>query len=217
MVKIPSGLLEKSAAVEVKFIAGVDEVGKGCVAGPVYAAAVVLNISKLNEIKSCDRSLIRDSKTLSTRQRQKSIDIIKNIALSIAVSFADMREIEDIGIQDATFLAMRRAVKNLNHRVDLLLVDGRFTLPLYKLQQQAIVKGDQLSFSIAAASVVAKETRDNYMREQAKEYPLYGFDAHVGYGTKRHIENITSHGPCVLHRKNFEPIKSMLDVTHLNN
>jgi ribonuclease HII len=208
LVDVPHGASEKLAYSEKKSIVGVDEVGKGCIAGPVYAAAVMLDIGKLNLLSTAERSYIRDSKTLSFAQRTKAILIIKKIIKSSAVGCASVIEIETIGIQQATYTAMNRAVSIIIPQIDLLLVDGRHQLPNYPGRQEAIIKGDRQSFSIAAASILAKQSRDIYMHKKSNEYPVYGFSKHVGYGTKMHMGAIKKHGPCELHRNNFEPIKS---------
>lgn len=206
------GALEQKAHTDKQNIAGVDEVGRGCLAGPVYAAAVVLNLAKLFDLDNKTILLIRDSKTLSSKQRSKMLEVIHNISLSFAFGIASILEIEQLGIVGATFLAMRRALAQISCEVHLLLVDGRATLPEYSGAQQALIKGDSLSFSIAAASILAKEARDSFMREQSKEYQEYGFDEHVGYGTKKHLEAIHKYGICNLHRKNFAPIKYLVDA-----
>ena len=133
---------------------------------------------------------------------------IEKIIKSSAIGFASVVEIETMGIQKATYAAMSRAVSMITHKINLLLVDGRHILPNYYDKQEAIVKGDRQSFSIAAASILAKQSRDIYMQKKSNEYPIYGFSKHVGYGTKTHIEAIKKYGPCELHRNNFEPIKS---------
>jgi ribonuclease HII len=140
------------------------------------------------------------------------LEVIHNISLSFAIGIASSLEIEQLGIVGATFLAMKRSLAQISCEVHLLLVDGRATLPEYSGAQQALIKGDSLSFSIAAASILAKEARDSFMREQSKEYQEYGFDEHVGYGTKKHLEAIHKYGICNLHRKNFAPIKYLVDA-----
>ena len=206
------GALEQKAHTDKQNIAGVDEVGRGCLAGPVYASTVVLNLAKLFDLDNKTILLIRDSKTLSSKQRSKMLEVIHNISLSFAIGIASSLEIEQLGIVGATFLAMKRSLAQISCEVHLLLVDGRATLPEYSGAQQALIKGDSLSFSIAAASILAKEARDSFMREQSKEYQEYGFDEHVGYGTKKHLEAIHKYGICNLHRKNFAPIKYLVDA-----
>ncbi|MFK7824021.1 MAG: ribonuclease HII [Oligoflexales bacterium] len=190
--------------------AGLDEVGRGCLAGPVYAAAVILDYDALVGLPIKTREKIRDSKTLSKKQRSEMISVIEEIAIASAISFATVREIESLGIVGATFLAMRRSLTDLSKPFDCLLIDGNKPLEGYKGEQKTIVKGDQLCYCIAAASILAKESRDNYMREQAASFPDYGFDSHVGYGTKAHIEAVKKYGACSLHRRNFAPIRDRL-------
>ncbi len=179
-------------------------------AGPVVAACVVLDYKKLAALDAKTRSKIRDSKTLSALQRFDLLNIIADISLDYAVGTATARDIEGVGILNATFLAMNDAIAQiLKVTPDLLLVDGNQNIRGQIIKQQTIVKGDSLCFSIAAASIIAKEHRDHYMREQAAVHPHWGFERHVGYGTAQHIAAIHSHGICHLHRKNFAPIREM--------
>jgi ribonuclease HII len=210
-----SGLQEKGS-IERHWLAhglvpaGVDEVGRGCLAGPVVTACVVLDYTKLECLDEKARSKIRDSKTLSAKQRDELLDLISDISLDSAIGVATAREIEDIGISGATFLAMNRAVAGLTKAVpDILLVDGNQSIKEQPIRQQTVVKGDSLCFAIAAASIIAKEHRDRYMREQAEIHPEWGFENHVGYGTAAHLTAINTHGICHLHRKNFAPIRDM--------
>ncbi len=186
---------------------GVDEVGRGCLAGPVFAAAVILDFSRLERLDPEDKALIRDSKELSQAQRARIIPAIERSALAWHVAQASVEEIERLNIAQATFLAMRRALGRLTRAFDILLVDGKLRVAGHDGEQMTIVKGDSLCYSIAAASILAKEARDDYMRFQATRYPNYGFDSHVGYATKLHLAMIEQHGPCVLHRRNFDPIR----------
>ncbi|NRA45835.1 MAG: ribonuclease HII [Oligoflexales bacterium] len=188
-------------------LAGLDEVGRGCLAGPVYAAAVILDYDALVGLPAKVREKIRDSKKLSKKQRAEMISVIKEISQSWAVAFASVAEIEHLGIVGATFLAMRRSLKELSKPFDCLLIDGNRPLDGYDGEQKTIVKGDQLCYCIAAASILAKESRDQFMREQAETFPSYGFESHVGYGTKAHIEAVKKNGACSLHRRNFAPIR----------
>ena len=189
-------------------IAGLDEVGRGCLAGPVFAAGVVLDEQRLSCLPDNERSLIRDSKQLTARQRERVLPVIVRVAHGHAVGAASVREIEQLGIQAATFLAMRRALCMLP-QVDLVRVDGRQVLPEVEVRQQAVVGGDALHAEIAAASIVAKVMRDRWMTVQAQRYPQYGFERHVGYGTRLHLQRIREHGICVLHRRNFAPIRDL--------
>ncbi len=189
--QIEDGYFEKGC----RRICGVDEAGRGPLAGPVCAAAVILpphlEIPGLN-----------DSKKLTDKKRRELMPIIKEQALSWGIGFASQEEIDQINILQATFLAMERALAALDVKPDLALIDGNrekdFGLPVV-----TVVKGDSLSASIAAASVLAKVTRDDLMEELAKEYPAYGFEIHKGYGTKAHYAALTEHGPCPIHRMSF--------------
>ncbi len=176
-------------------ICGVDEVGRGPLAGPVCAAAVILP-SHL-QIPGLD-----DSKKLSDKRRRELAPVIMEQALAYGIAFASPEEIDQINILQATFLAMERALGQLSLRPDYMLLDGNrekdFGLPV-----QTIVKGDSLSANIAAASVLAKVTRDDFMLRMAQEYPGYGFEIHKGYGTKAHYEALDTYGPCAIHRRSF--------------
>lgn len=176
-------------------ICGVDEAGRGPLAGPVCAAAVILPANI--EIPGLD-----DSKKLSDKKRRELFPIIKEKAIAYGVAFADHREIDEINILQATYLAMERAIAMLEVKPNLALIDGNrakdFGIPV-----ETVVHGDSLSASIAAASVLAKVTRDDYMLEMAKTYPEYGFEVHKGYGTKAHYAALTECGPCPIHRMSF--------------
>jgi len=155
---------------------------------------------------AAERNLIRDSKQLTARQREKVLPAILRIARGSAFGAASVAEIERLGIQAATFLAMRRALCLLP-RPDLLRVDGRCAVPGVVIAQQAVIGGDRLHAEISAASIVAKVARDHWMTAQAVHYPQYHFERHVGYGTRLHLQKIREHGICALHRRNFAPIK----------
>lgn len=176
-------------------ICGVDEAGRGPLAGPVCAAAVILPPNV--EIPG-----LNDSKKLSDKKRRELFPIIQDTALCYGIAFATHEEIDSINILQATYLAMERAIAKLDVRPDLALIDGNrakdFGLPV-----QTVIHGDSLSASIAAASVLAKVTRDDLMFEMAGKYPEYGFDIHKGYGTKAHYEALHTHGPCAIHRMTF--------------
>lgn len=178
-----------------RFVCGVDEAGRGPLAGPVCAAAVILpdNI----EIPG-----LNDSKKLSDKKRRELYPMIKEKAIAYCIAFADHKEIDDINILQATFLAMQRAIDGLSVKPDFALIDGNrekdFGLPV-----QTIVKGDSRSASIAAASILAKVTRDDVMDQMAAEYPSYGFEIHKGYGTKAHYRALAEFGPCAIHRMTF--------------
>ncbi len=184
-----------------KFIAGVDEVGRGCLAGAVVAAAVVLDLSKpLPEG-------LNDSKKLTARRRETLDAQIREAAVCYAVSQVEANEIDRINILQATKKAMIAAVGKLIPAADFLLIDA-LQLKELDLPQKAIIGGDAISASIAAASIVAKTYRDNLMSELDKIYPAYGFSSHVGYGTKTHFEALRKYGACPLHRKTFRGVLS---------
>ena len=175
--------------------AGVDEAGRGPLAGPVCAAAVILPPNA--EIPG-----LNDSKKLSDKKRRELYPIIKEQAIAYGIAFADHSEIDEINILQATYLAMERAINKLSVKPELALIDGNrakdFGIPV-----QTVVHGDSLSASIAAASVLAKVTRDDLMLQMAEEYPGYGFEIHKGYGTKAHYAALTEKGPCPIHRMTF--------------
>lgn len=178
-----------------EIVCGVDEAGRGPLAGPVCAAAVILPDGLV--IEGLD-----DSKKLTEKKRDALYDIICEEAVSYGIAFASVEEIEEMNILQATFLAMKRAVENLNVKPDLALVDGNQKPPL-EIQARTLVKGDAKSPSIAAASILAKVTRDRLMTEIAEEYPQYEFPKHKGYGTKLHYEKIMEHGISPVHRRSF--------------
>jgi len=183
------------------FIAGVDEAGRGPLAGPVVASAVILP-----EDYPIPEG-INDSKKLTASMRARLFTEIKeNSRIRWSIGIVDAPKIDEINILQATYLAMKEAVIGLGKDVDYCLVDG---LPVHGLpvDHKAIVKGDSRSYSIAAASIVAKETRDQMMVEYSKEYPQYGFEKHKGYGTKVHIQALQEFGPCPIHRFSFDPVR----------
>ena len=179
----------------VTAICGVDEAGRGPLAGPVCAAAVIL--PEHLEIPG-----LNDSKKLTDKKRRELFPIIKEQAIAYGIAFASEQEIDEINILQATFLAMQRAIDQLEGKANFALIDGNrekdFGLPV-----MTVVKGDSRSANIAAASVLAKVTRDIYMEELAKEYPEYGFEIHKGYGTKAHYAALTEHGASPAHRQSF--------------
>ena len=179
----------------IRLVCGVDEAGRGPLAGPVCAAAVIL--PEHVEIPGLD-----DSKKLSDKRRRELFPLIKEQAIAYGIAFASEEEIDEINILQATFLAMQRAIDQLEGKAEFALIDGNrekdFGLPV-----MTVVKGDSRSANIAAASVLAKVTRDLYMEELAKEYPQYGFEIHKGYGTKAHYAALTEYGACAAHRKTF--------------
>ena len=179
----------------VQIICGVDEAGRGPLAGPVCAAAVILPAGLV--IPGLD-----DSKKLSDKRRRELMPIIQENALAYGIAFASHEEIDRINILQATFLAMERAMEQLKIKPDLALIDGNRQKD-FGINVETVVKGDSRSANIAAASVLAKVTRDNYMEEMAKEYPGYGFEIHKGYGTKTHYEALRNLGPSPIHRMTF--------------
>lgn len=205
------GVIEKLWLDQGLCPAGVDEVGRGCIAGPVVAACVMLDYEKLASLDDKTKSKIRDSKTLSAKQRSDLLQLIDEISIGKAIGIASEREIETHGILPATFLAMNRAVDGLRSRKpDVLLVDGNQKILNQSIRQVTVVKGDSLCFAIAASSIIAKEYRDSFMQSKAETHPHWGFDRHVGYGTSEHIAAITKHGICDLHRRNFAPIRDLV-------
>jgi ribonuclease HII len=182
-----------------RVIAGVDEVGRGPLAGPVVACVLIL--SPRCRIRGLD-----DSKRLSPKKREELYPIIKENALAIGLGRVGERKIDGINILKATHLAMRRAISHLGVEPDLLLVDG-FKIPGIEIPQKAIIKGDRKSASIAAASIIAKVTRDRLMVRYHKRHPEYGFHRHKGYGTKRHLKALKKHGSSRIHRKTFSGVK----------
>ena len=179
-----------------KIEAGCDEAGRGCLAGPVYAAAVIMPTDFFHPY-------LTDSKLTTKAQRKKLRPIIEKEAISWAVARLTHKEIDKYNILNASFKAMHRAVKKLNVQPELLLIDGNRFIPYKGIHHECIVKGDSKFTSIAAASILAKTHRDDYMEKQAKKYPQYGWLNNKGYPTSEHRQAIVEHGPCDLHRKSF--------------
>lgn len=190
-------------------IAGVDEVGRGAVAGPVVAAAVILNLEEVPEG-------IDDSKKLTRAQRERLAGEIEASAVAFSVARIEHFEIDRINIHRASLEAMTLAVKGLQPPAEYVLIDGRFGLPQINCPQQAIIKGDGLSVSVAAASILAKVSRDRWMREYDRHYPGYGFAAHVGYNTRAHQEAIARLGPSAIHRLSFNGVRTRQGVLDLS-
>ena len=180
---------------KIRVICGVDEAGRGPLAGPVCAAAVILPANL--EIPG-----LTDSKKLTDKKRRELYPVIKEQAIAYGIGFASEKEIDEINILQATFLAMQRAIDQLAVKPDLALIDGNRQKD-FGIPAKTVVKGDSLSASIAAASILAKVTRDNLMLEQSEIYPQYKFDIHKGYGTKAHYEALREFGPCPIHRMTF--------------
>ena len=182
-------------------ICGVDEAGRGPLAGPVFAAAVILPFE--TQIEG-----LNDSKKLTDAKRRALFPVICEKAIAYGIGSASAQEIDAINILQATFLAMKRAVAQLKVKPGFLLVDGN-RLTDFGISAESIVKGDSRSANIAAASILAKVTRDRLMMQYDAEYPQYGFAQHKGYGTAQHIAALRKYGPCPIHRRSFEPVRSM--------
>lgn len=226
-----------------KLIIGIDEAGRGPLAGPVVAAAVIQRnlqsvISNLENKNHPDYeplnknyNLIRDSKTLSEKQRENIFNFIQENFFT-GIGICDHETIDRMNILEASFLAMKKAVVSLTMEISneiqspnvqsakfdmrnvkhIILVDGNKKIPNFTMKQRAIVGGDKIVKSISAASIIAKVTRDRMMREMHEKYPQYGFDKHKGYGTKFHMEALKKYGPCKIHRKSFEPVKILVKI-----
>ena len=177
------------------YICGIDEAGRGPLAGPVVAGAVVLP-------KDCRILYVNDSKKLSEKKREMLYDVILNEAVSVGVGIVSPERIDEINILNATYEAMRMAISKLSVKPDVLLNDA-VTIPEVDIQQVPIIKGDAKSMSIGAASIIAKVTRDHIMYDYDKQYPEYGFAKHKGYGTKQHTDAIRKYGACPIHRMTF--------------
>ncbi len=178
-------------------VAGVDEVGRGPLAGPVVCAAVILPLEEERRILGID-----DSKKLSAKRREELAERVKETARAISIAEVDERTIDEINILQATRLGMKKAIQGLKLAPDFVLTDGNMTLDV-AIPQRSIVRGDALVCSIGAASIVAKVYRDELMQKYAEEFPEYGFERNVGYGTKQHIEAIREFGICRIHRRTF--------------
>ena len=194
---MPDFTLETEAKLKgYHYVCGVDEAGRGPLAGPVCAAAVVFPDNV--EIEG-----INDSKKLSEKKREALYDVIKEKALAFGIAFATVDEIEEVNILNATYLAMNRAIEQLGEKVDYALIDGNRVPKGIKVECETVVKGDAKSMSIAAASILAKVTRDRLLLEYDLKYPEYSFKKHKGYGTAEHIEAIRTHGISEVHRPSF--------------
>lgn len=198
MTEIEYRLYEKN----YKLIAGIDEVGRGPLAGPVVAAAVILP-------RDFELIGLNDSKQLNEDKRNKFYEIICEQALDIGIGISGNDEIDEINIFEATKLAMKRAVLDLNQAPSYLLIDA-VQLNDLPIEQQSIIKGDSKSISIAAASIVAKVTRDSMMKKLHEQYPMFHFISNMGYGTKEHLEALKQFGPSPVHRKSFKPVSDLV-------
>ncbi len=179
----------------VKLICGVDEAGRGPLAGPVCAAAVILP-------RNCEIEGLNDSKKLSEKRREALFDVIVDKAVSYGIAFATVEEIEELNILNASMLAMNRAIARLEPAPELALIDGNRNSAI-EYPSRCVIKGDAKCADIAAASILAKVTRDRYMLEMAEKYPQYHFEQHKGYGTKLHYAALREYGPCEIHRMSF--------------
>lgn len=187
-----------------RIVAGLDEAGRGPLAGPVVAAAVILP-------RRFQLAGLNDSKQLTETERERLYGEIRRRAVGIGVGQASEREIDAMNILEATRLAMGRAIQALPSLPEYLLLDA-IELPAIHLPQRAIIKGDTLSVSIAAASIIAKVTRDRLMDEYHRQYPQYNFQSHKGYGTAEHLRLLAAHGPCAIHRRSFRPVGDAASV-----
>ncbi|MBR6548639.1 MAG: ribonuclease HII [Clostridia bacterium] len=194
---MPDYTYEKLAAeAGYKFICGVDEAGRGPLAGPVFAAAVILPMD-------CEIEGLNDSKKLSEKKRESLFDVIKEKAIAYSVASASVDEIEEFNILKATYLAMNRAILGLHIAPDFAIIDGNRIPDNAPTKCEALIKGDFKSMSVAAASILAKVSRDRLLVEYDQKYPEYNFKKHKGYGTKEHYEAINKYGICEIHRKSF--------------
>ena len=191
----------------MKIIAGVDEVGRGSLIGPVYAAAVILN-------KSINKKLLKDSKSLTKNKREELDKYIKENSIW-AIGQSSIKEIEKINILHASLLAMKRAILKLNKKPSLVLIDGNKLPDLKNYKLQYVIKGDQKIPSISAASIIAKVSRDKFIKKLSKQFNNYGWDTNSGYGTKEHLRAIKKFGITKHHRKTFSPISSFLKVSRV--
>ena len=200
-----------------KRIAGLDEAGRGPLAGPVVACALLVNSRRLNLLRRFSLGQprfslgqIKDSKQLSAKKREELYKILtKHPNIRWGIGRISEKVIDRINILEATKLAMLKAVQKLNKKPDFLILDGNFKINS-KIHQKSIIKADEKVFSVAAASIIAKVTRDRIMERYRKKYPQYGFDRHKGYPTKLHRRMLKKYGPCKIHRKSFTPVKGML-------
>lgn len=208
-VQEPLTLQEEYYSDTVNLIVGIDEAGRGPLAGPVVASAVIFPRAYINKD-------INDSKQLSEKKREELFEIIKKDALAIGVGIVDAETIDKINIYEATKVAMKEAVKNLNHKFDLILTDA---MPLKNMGVPVIdiIKGDAKALPIAAASIIAKVTRDHILNDLAKKYPEYGFEKHKGYGTKLHMDALKKYGPIKgVHRYSYKPVEeASIEQVHL--
>lgn len=190
-----------------QLVAGVDEAGRGPLAGPVVAACVVIDANfKIDD----ELKLVADSKKLSAKNREKLFTVIKEKALSVEISVVGHETIDKINILQASLFAMKKSIEACKNKPDYVLIDGNQKIPGLMTKQQTIISGDAKVFCIAAASIIAKVSRDFLMLQEDKKYPEYQFAKHKGYGTKLHLEALEKYGPCPIHRQSFAPVKKLL-------
>jgi ribonuclease HII len=189
-----------------RLVAGIDEVGRGPLAGPVVAACVVCTP---DFVIDGQLQLLKDSKKLTAKRREELYEAIMESPLEVGIGACDHKTVDRINILQASFLAMKKALGALRQKPEFILLDGRFPIPNISYRQEAIINGDNLVYVIAAASVVAKVTRDRIMQEAHQQYPVYGFNQHKGYGTRLHLERLHQYGPCPIHRQSFKPVQKL--------
>lgn len=191
-----------------KYVVGIDEAGRGPLAGPVCAGAVLIDENTQLH------PFVRDSKKMTEKRREEVFEYIKESSLAYGIAMIDSVVIDELGIQEAVKMAMEEALRQIEEkiksRVDYLIVDGTNVSTISGYHMEKIKAGDLKHYSISAASILAKVSRDRYMKEIAKEFPVYCFEKHVGYGTKLHMETLIKYGPCSLHRKSFAPVKKLI-------
>ncbi|MFZ2664515.1 MAG: ribonuclease HII [Patescibacteria group bacterium] len=213
----------------IRYIAGVDEVGRGPLAGPFVVSAVILDLDKIlseefeyiiNDIQYIKKgsqewcyTQINDSKLVSPKKRDKLANFIKKEAISYSIVSLSSKEVDKLGISEVTQVAFFSAIKNLKIKPEKVFTDTFEIKKLTREDQINIISGDRKSISVAAASIVAKVYRDNIMIEEHAKYPVYGFDRHKGYGTRYHLDSLRKYGPCEIHRKSFNPVKTTLRIT----
>ena len=190
------------------YVAGVDEAGRGPLAGPVVSACVV--IDKNFKINSPELEMVADSKKLSEKKREMLFSLIKEKVASVEISVINNEVIDKINILRASLFAMKKAIKKSGLKPDIVLVDGNQKIPELEIKQKTIIDGDAKVFVIAAASIIAKVSRDFLMKEFDKEFPGYEFARHKGYGTKLHLEKLKELGPSKIHRRSFKPVRDLL-------
>lgn len=196
----------------IPLIAGIDEAGMGALAGPVVAAAVIFSNDYLSTFTSLiEKTPVRDSKLLSPKQREKAAEMIKQSVFSWSIGSANVSEIEEMNIRAASHLAMQRAIESLSTPPDLLIIDGTPAQISDTIPTINLIKGDQLSYSIAAASILAKVARDAVMQELDAMFPSYGFASHKGYGSQKHMDALRQYGVTEYHRKTYAPISRLTE------